>query len=257
MYDVPFCPEVAYSIPLSPTISQSDALDVIKQTISPNYANFSNTVDTFPCGDPEFGMYSYVATCEDCKNSYRNWLCAVAMPRCTDPISSTFQSAASQNGSDLTGADTPPNTAALPYIVNRNNDSRQTYIDQDLQPGAYGELLPCTSTCYFVSRACPPVVQWGCPQWDITAQRDYGAFVDADSDGNGGGANGGAGPLGQRWGGVQRFVATDGFGNQYCNALGTDLALRQQNAAPSVRGSPGTLMVWIMPFVAALAVALS
>ncbi|PWY98903.1 hypothetical protein BCV70DRAFT_201686 [Testicularia cyperi] len=234
--DVPFCPNVAYSIPLSPDISTEAGLATIGDFVDPIFSNFSAMIDTFPCGDPDFGMYSYVQTCETCKQSYRDWLCAVSMPRCTDPLDDPeSQSRASQNGTDLTGAPTGLNIDLLPYIVNRNvngsSASRQPYIDTLLQPGGYGELLPCIYTCYFVERTCPPMINWACPLWDITAQRDYGTFADSGVEGIGAAENGGAGKDGNRWGGYQRYVATDGFGNAYCNSMGVDFFLRESNTA--------------------------
>ncbi|KAL9931833.1 hypothetical protein V8E36_009383 [Tilletia maclaganii] len=348
--DLDFCPSVAYSIPIAPGIETAVAIAAANLTITPNMANFTRMINTFPCGDPYFGSYSVVSTCEDCKNAYRDWLCAVVLPRCTDPIAPEL-SAASQLGTELTGAPTGTNTRLLPYIVNRNVEgsnngttpSRRPYIDKLLRPGTYGELLPCIYTCHFVSRACPPINGWSwtCPQWDISAQRDYGTFVDAGVDGvgadlnggdglddgsgggnssapqagfgpgNSGGGNwsvavggaddfpgpgqsssssskgnstasgggsasggsggssgdGGGGGLfsssgdalargaGQRWGGISRYVATDAFGNQYCNALGLDLVLRQQNGglrramAPRLAllgGLVGVVMGWML-----------
>lgn len=238
VFDVPFCPNVAYSIPVNPSISTTSALSVIEGFVDPQYANFSTMIDTFPCGSPDLGMYSYVQTCDNCKKSYQDWLCAVAMPRCTDALQDPeAQSRASQDGTDLTGAPTGLNTELLPYIVNRNGNgsnalaSRQPFIDKQLRPGLYGELLPCIYTCYFVERTCPPSIQWACPVWDITAQRDYGTFADSGPEGIGAAENGGAGKDGMRWGGYQRYIATDAFGNAYCNSLGVDYLLRESNAA--------------------------
>ena len=238
VYDVPFCPNVAYSIPVNPSISTSAALSVIEAVVDPQYSNFSATIDTFACGSREFGMYSYVQTCDTCKKSYQDWLCAVAMPRCTDPLQDPeTQSRATQDGTELTGAPTGLNTQLLPYIVNRNGNgtsalkSRLPFIDQQLRPGFYGELLPCIYTCYFVERTCPPLIKWGCPIWDITAQRDYGTFADSGAEGIGAAENGGAGKDGMRWGGYERYIATDAFGNAYCNSMGVDFLLRESNGA--------------------------
>lgn len=262
VFDVPFCPNVAYSIPVNPSISTDRALSVIEEFVDPVYANFSLTIDTFPCGSPEFGMYSYVQTCDSCKRSYQNWLCAVAMPRCTDPLSDPeTQSRATQDGRELTGAPTGLNTELLPYIVNRNGNgtsalaSRQPFIDQQLQPGLYGELLPCIYTCYFVSRTCPPLIQWTCPLWDITAQRDYGTFADSDEEGIGAAENGGAGKDGMRWGGYQRYIATDAFGNAYCNSMGVDFLLRESNGALSSSLSRTVFAVPAMALLVSLLVA--
>ncbi|TKY85963.1 hypothetical protein EX895_004788 [Sporisorium graminicola] len=251
VFDVPFCPNVAYSIPVNPSISTSAALSVIEQFVDPQYSNFSTTIDTFPCGSRDFGMYSYVQTCDNCKKSYQDWLCAVAMPRCTDPLADPeTQSRATQDGTELTGAPTGLNTELLPYIVNRNGDgnsalkSRQSFIDQELRPGFYGELLPCIYTCYFVERTCPPLIQWACPIWDITAQRDYGTFADSGDEGIGAAENGGAGIDGMRWGGYQRYIATDAFGNAYCNSMGVDFLLRESNASPRRFSAGGAVAFW-------------
>ncbi|KAJ1019926.1 hypothetical protein NDA16_004207 [Ustilago loliicola] len=246
VYDVPFCPNVAYSIPVNPSVSTLTALSAVEAFVTPQYSNFSRTIDTFPCGDPDFGMYSYVQTCDKCKSSYQDWLCAVAMPRCTDPLDDPqTQSRATQDSTELTGAPTGLNTKLLPYIVNRNGNgssaltSRHDFIDKQLRPGFYGELLPCIYTCYFVERTCLPLIQWACPVWDVTAQRDYGTFADSGPEGIGAAENGGSGKDGMRWGGYQRYIATDAFGNAYCNSMGVDFLLRESNAA-SPRFSPVT-----------------
>ncbi|SPO32417.1 related to Calcium influx promoting protein ehs1 [Ustilago trichophora] len=260
VFDVPFCPNVAYSIPLNPSISTDSALSAIEQFVTPQYSNFSLTIDTFPCGDTDFGMYSYVQTCDTCKKSYQDWLCAVAMPRCTDPLSDPeSQSRATQDGTELTGAPTGENTQLLPYIVNRNGNgtnglaSRAPFIDKQMQPGFYGELLPCIYTCYFVERTCPPLIQWACPKWDITAQRDYGTFADSGPEGIGAAENGGAGKDGMRWGGYQRYIATDAFGNAYCNSMGVDFLLRESNAAS--RGGTGAISVGVVAGLVSLLIA--
>ncbi|KAL4401697.1 stretch-activated cation channel Mid1 [Malassezia pachydermatis] len=233
MYNLNFCPELAYAVPYNPSMSMSDTLSVLENIVSSNYGNFSATLNTFPCGSDEFGLYSTVATCDACRQAYQTWLCAVAIPRCTD-LMDPSKSAASQNGTELEGLPMPANTKLYPYVVNRigPGSSRQPYIDKLFNPGNYGELLPCIHTCEMVTRSCPPVIQWSCPRWTVTAQRDYGTFADADAEGMGVGENGGAGPGGLRYGGApSRYVAQDAFGHVYCNAMNVDRLLRQASAA--------------------------
>lgn len=250
LYNVDFCPDLAYSVPYNPNISQDETLRVLEQMISANYGNFSATLDTFPCLSEKFGVYSSVATCEDCRRSYQSWLCSVAIPRCTDLVDPQ-KSAASQNGSELQGLPMPPNVHLYPYVVNRlsPNGSRQSYIDQLFSPGDYGELLPCLLTCEMVTRSCPPTIQWQCPLWTVTAQRDYGTFADADSSGFGVGQNGGAGKDGLRYGGAySRYVAQDAFGHVYCNAMNVDRLYREASrAAPTISHSP-----WLLVFAIVL-----
>lgn len=244
LYNVPFCPELAYAIPFNEDMSMSHALSQINSMISANFANFSATLSTFPCDSPKFGMYSSVATCTDCLRAYQNWLCAVAVPRCTDTVDPK-KSAASQDGKDLVGLPMGTNTHLYPYVVNRiaPNSSRQAYIGRLFNPGPYGELLPCLTVCEMVVRSCPPLIKWTCPIWTVTAQRDYGTFADADSDGLGYGANGGAGKDGLRFGGFpDRYVATDAFGNTFCNAMDTDRMLRQESGARALRPQGSVLL---------------
>lgn len=245
MYNVPFCPELAYSVPYNDDMSLPYAMHVLEEMIASNYANFSATLDTFPCESEQFGLYSTVATCDDCRRAYQNWLCSVAIPRCTDPVEPN-RSAASQDGTNLEGLPMPTNTELLPYIVNRigHNSSRQSYIDKLFHPGNYGELLPCIATCEMVTRSCPPLLDWSCPIWTVTAQRDYGTFADADSQGRGRDENGGAGDDGLRYGGSpSTHVAQDAFGRVYCNPMDADRILRlSARAAPAVRPVQGALL---------------
>ncbi|WFD18211.1 stretch-activated cation channel mid1 [Malassezia caprae] len=239
MYNLAFCPELAYAVPYNPTLNMNEALNVLEQVVSSNYGNFSATLDTFPCADEKLGRYSSVSTCEDCRRAYQNWLCAVAIPRCTDVVDPA-ESAASQNGTELQGLPMPSNTRLRPYIVNRigANSSRQAYIEQLFGAGEYGELLPCLLTCEMVTRSCPPVLRWACPRWTVTAQRDYGTFADADASGFGVNENGGGGPDGLRWGGAwSRYVAQDAFGHVYCNPMDVDRLLRQASGARSLQPS--------------------
>lgn len=205
--------------------------------MSPNYANFSKTMSTWPCEDPYYGQYSSVRGCSDCKRSYQDWLCAVTMPRCTDPVQHPQnESAAIPDITSLSGRSTGLNERLLPYIINRNaSTSRQKYFGGKLGvESQYGEVLPCLYTCLFVQRNCPgPLLSWTCPAWDVTAQHDYGTFADAGSKGLGAANNGGAGSDLARWGGPLRYIAQDTFGNVFCNALGVDEFLRESNAAPA------------------------
>jgi calcium channel MID1 len=229
---VDFCPDLAYATPIGPDVSTDDAVASVNTTIFPVFQNFTRTLRTFACDSDDFGQYSYIATCNDCEAAYKRWACSVAFPRCVDTVTNTSQSAASQDGRDLTGAVRGVNSQLNPYIVNRQ-DSTRLNTSVGVQ-GSYGELLPCLDVCNFVSIMCPPLISWVCPVWDITAQRDYGTFADANAYGFGpyGTGDDDDSPRdGKVFGGVQRYVATDGFGNAYCNALGVDRFLRQNNGA--------------------------
>lgn len=239
---------------------------------------FARSISTFPCDDPYFGQYSSVRTCADCKREYRrhhvpcpfpshlrpthsflpshppshtgayqDWLCAVTMPRCTDPLTDPGnQSAAVTDVDSLIGRTSPLNTRTLPYIVNRNVSHTRHGFPSSTQlgiDGTYGEVLPCLYTCLFVTRNCPgPLIQWACPSWDLTAQHDYGTFADSGKQGLGAALNGGAGDDLSRWGGPLRYVAQDNFGMTYCSALGVDQFLRETNGVAGRRSERGWMV---------------
>lgn len=181
------------------------------------------------------------------------------MPRCTDPVESQANGSAAVSDVDLmTGRSLGVNANLLPYVLNRNgSSSRQSYIGGRLGVEAsYGEVLPCLYTCLFVQRNCPgPLLSWICPRWDITAQHDYGTFADAGPNGIGAGENGGAGSDMARWGGPLRYIAQDTFGNTYCNALGVDTYLREQNTG--VIKMDGVNLVTVISAVSMLTLAMT
>lgn len=224
-----FCPEVAYATAVGPHFQLGSALHNIEETVEGVMSNFSKAVSTFSCGTGQ-GRYSHIATCDDCVAAYRRWVCAMAIPRCADTPPGWPQTNWSGQGSG----------GAFPYTVVRQGANR---LNASFGfTGPFGELLPCLDICHMVAINCPPVVQWVCPSWDITAQSDYGTFADAsrtlgyvehDLTGEG------AGKDGQLWGGLRNYVATDDFGNSYCNPLGVDAFLREYitNAPANIASS--------------------
>lgn len=194
VHSLPFCPSIAYSVPIAqprfPELAYtSDNLprsitDPLLQTIT----NFSISLTTFPCGRDE---YSPLVSCVDCQAAYRKWLCAIWFPRCSEAsTSSSSDTDAQQPVSALTAlpASATPRSPGLPPFAS-----------------AYNSLLPCLETCTAADRACPNFIGFKCPTPRFNANDSYGVgFVDSGEDGvEGDGSTG---------------VTQDRFGNVWCNA---------------------------------------
>lgn len=208
--DVPFCPDIAYSVPAPPSMSTDDLLDLYEASISPIMSNFNLTVSTFPC-DGELrrkqGMYSPVRTCDQCISAYRSWLCSIRMPRCTD-----YDPSPSTDERDIR---TFPHTSA--------EDSRTPTLPNDAFP--YSEVPPCIDVCSLVRASCPPLIStpFQCPLEGITMNQSYATpFVEQIAFSN---VQGGDDPAWMKHAikdAKDDFVtrAKDRWGNVRCNDMG-------------------------------------
>ena len=159
-----------------------------------NMANLTVMLTTQACGRD---LYSPLVTCADCAAAYRNWLCAVSLPRCAE-----YPAASSS-----TSASVASSTATLEPALSVMNASSAR--NQSLPPFAdtYTVVQPCIEVCNAADRACPPLLGFRCPLPQYTASRSYGVgFIDAGVEGVVGGGSTGAG--------------TDRWGNVWCNAPG-------------------------------------
>lgn len=126
------------------------------------YKNFSYSLDQIQCDAPDETRFSLAVGCDDCADAYKQWLCAVTIPRCSD-FSSTekflrTRSAGQSfiNGSSLDDQDP----------LRRNpitNQSRNSLIDSRIKPGPYKEVLPCQDVCYNLVKSCPAALGFSCP----------------------------------------------------------------------------------------------
>lgn len=179
MHSLPFCPLTAYAVPLPPTPDGATSYtnsNLPTNTSGPlidSLNNFTISLLTFACGRD---VYSPRQTCETCATAYRNWACAVSFPRC--------------------GEAPPALNVQAPALA------PPTRTMQGAAP-AYSELLPCIETCQEVDRACPPMLQWACPDVAVNANWSYGVgFVDGWDGDQGRGVPG---------------VAQDQWGMSWCN----------------------------------------
>ncbi|SCU97328.1 LAME_0F19306g1_1 [Lachancea meyersii CBS 8951] len=141
IFGLDFCDGVAYSVPTSSLAKDNKtAIAIMYDEIAKSlYANFSKALQIIPCDTELDAKYSPLRSCDDCADAYRNWLCAVSIPRCT-----TLQSE---------------------YFIHRKkDDNRNDYLNQQIQPlNDYFEVLPCIDMCYSLVTDCPSDFQFSCP----------------------------------------------------------------------------------------------
>lgn len=177
--DLSFCDNVAYNVPSNPNkFPNSTALGQFYD----NYARtqfefFEKVLSTVACETTSSAQYSLARTCEDCSAAYKQWLCAVAIPRCTDFSAPDqpylFPRAMGQPKPDGTFL-----AKDILEIANQSaflNNSRNSWIDSHITPGPYKELLPCEDLCYHVVQSCPASMSLGCPTpGSISFNQSYG-----------------------------------------------------------------------------------
>lgn len=88
-------------------------------------------------------------TCADCSNYYRNWLCAMAFPRCF------------------------PERTVTTYPVYNASDPTTTGINGLVPTKIFGILKPCRGLCWAVIQRCQLYTHFNCP---LTDKRDYGDY---------------------------------------------------------------------------------
>lgn len=164
----------------------------MNDTLLWSLGNFSTALSAngLACGRD---MYSYVSSCLDCYNAYRDWLCHTLLPRCADPNAPAFQNVKGRNAP--TAAITVPRTTDSP-----RNGVNQTNYDITIN---YTEMLPCLDMCTKVERACPNTLGWTCPHRNFNAAKSY-AYIGKDTKHNDGNKRTG-------------YPSQDQWGNRWCN----------------------------------------
>lgn len=208
MFNLSFCDEVAYAVPANPVTNPSRAnlAALYDYQAAKIYENFTYTMQTVPCDTTNDSKYSLAKTCDDCRTAYKQWLCAVQLPRCEDysiqdpdpkseigkylryqkrAMPAPFINQTTLPDSELSavyhdlmpGAPTLDGTPAFSQTYNStfaSNSSRNTLIDASVMPGPYKEMLPCDDLCYSLVRNCPASLGFGCPAPGRGLERSYG-----------------------------------------------------------------------------------
>jgi len=128
------------------------------------YGTFERVIAQIPCEAPAAQRYSLARTCEDCKKTYKKWLCAVAIPRCEDFTTDNALAVARNVNAAFPNGTKLPDEVRAQFRQPANNVSRNPRIDTDVAPGPYKEILPCDMLCYELVQSCPAAMGFGCPQ---------------------------------------------------------------------------------------------
>lgn len=129
------------------------------------YSNFEKVIQQIPCEAPVTSQYSLARTCDDCKAAYKNWLCTVAIPRCED-FSSDNRHALIRNAEQEFPNGTSLDEALIKELRGKapgHLASRNAWIDEEIAPGPYKEVLPCDDICYNLVQSCPADIGFACP----------------------------------------------------------------------------------------------
>jgi calcium channel MID1 len=143
IFDLEFCDDVAYSVPQSDDFVNTQDMRALKilydAYAAAIYDNFTLAMQQIACDAGLDSRYSPIATCDDCLQSYKNWLCSVTIPRCTTRNSS--------------------------YYMHREKGEMRTdeLAARISPPSSYYEVMPCIDLCYSMARNCPADFNFGCP----------------------------------------------------------------------------------------------
>jgi calcium channel MID1 len=133
---------VAYAVPAAAAVVTDSVKQIYDSLANRTYTNFTQNLRQISCNvTGNSASYSLVRNCDDCSAAYKDWICAVTIPRCTDISASS-------------GVD---------RFVNGSRNVFTKQVTQTLQAGSYKEVLPCIDLCYKVVQSCPAVLQFGCP----------------------------------------------------------------------------------------------
>ncbi|KAG7877202.1 hypothetical protein KL937_004893 [Ogataea polymorpha] len=155
IHNLEFCKDVAYAVPASAALVEGaqtvDQLAALYDNYSSSlYVNFDYALQQIPCDTELDARYSPIVTCDDCRHSYRQWLCAVTIPRCST-------------------LDAPL------YKLYNQSEGRTDFIARTIQPPlSYYEVLPCLNICQAIVRDCPPDFGFKCPSTSSLIKKSYG-----------------------------------------------------------------------------------
>ncbi|KFA60933.1 hypothetical protein S40285_05791 [Stachybotrys chlorohalonatus IBT 40285] len=164
--DLEFCNETEYSVPgnLDRFNNNTELARQYDNYARRMYSNFEKVMMQIPCETGPTNRYSLARNCDDCANAYKRWLCTVSIPRCEEFASPNRFAVtrnilqAFPNGTTLTDEQS---NSLDPRMT--TNTSRNSFIDTQIQPGPYREVLPCEEVCYEVVQSCPAAIGFMCP----------------------------------------------------------------------------------------------
>jgi calcium channel MID1 len=162
IFNLEFCSEVAYAVPSNRALKVQELMDIYDTNAAALYKNFSRSLQQIACNTSSTSRYSLARDCDHCASAYKQWLCAVTVPRCTDFSSDLPFLRARNIGQPFSNGSTLDESS--PYFGDPwANSSRNPLIDTEIKPGPYKEVLPCQDLCYDLVQSCPAALGFGCP----------------------------------------------------------------------------------------------
>lgn len=199
MFNLSFCDEVAYAVPANPqneAMASFEALQAFYENYTTTWYPFFNyTLQQIACNTSSDARYSLAKNCDDCARAYKEWLCAVSIPRCEDysnpaehlqirNVGQSFYNGSMLDDSFLNSNYVPMSKAPTvdgtlaynqSYISSfATNKSRNGQIDDVIRPGPYKEVLPCEDLCFSLMQSCPASMQFVCPYPGRGLEASYG-----------------------------------------------------------------------------------
>ncbi|CUM65909.1 uncharacterized protein PRCAT00003561001 [Priceomyces carsonii] len=149
IYDLDFCNQVAYSVPANSAFTKNELKTMYDDRAKSLFSNFTKALQQIACNTTKDAIFSPVRTCDDCAESYKNWLCSVTIPRCSTR--------------NITG-----------YKERSHDDSRNDFINEKVKPDfLYFEVLPCVNVCQAIVRDCPADFNFQCPKDNKSIELSY------------------------------------------------------------------------------------
>lgn len=146
------------------------------------YQNFNYSLQQIPCDTASTAQYSLARNCTNCATDYKNWLCAVSIPRCDDFSSQEAYLQPRNVAANFINGSAPDSNSNDANATLRErlyaNSSRNPLIDEQIQPGPYKELLPCEDLCYSLVQSCPAKLGFACPLPGLGLEVSYGKRSD-------------------------------------------------------------------------------
>ncbi|KAI5290849.1 stretch-activated cation channel mid1 [Ascosphaera aggregata] len=176
LYDLEFCDQVAYSVPANHKFNTTQLGKTYDSLAQERFSNFSKTLQVIPCEADPKGLYSLVSSCSNCSAAYKNWLCAITIPRASD-YSDPRPWLHPKNVKQKFPNGTRLSSEHISNLPRSAHGSRNPMISKDIQPGPYKEVAPCQDLCWDMTMTCPAALGLKCPTGDFL-HRSYGQRSD-------------------------------------------------------------------------------
>lgn len=172
---------MAYAVPANPSLTNNELSKIYDDNAQKLYKNFNYSLQQVQCDAPPEERYSLATNCTACERAYKEWLCAVTIPRCADfSENAHFLQVRNAGQKFLNGSSIPEDSPLRKFPP--TNSSRNPLIDKEIKPGPYKEILTCRDVCHTLVKSCPASLQFSCPQgrqldWSYGVRNESGIIT--------------------------------------------------------------------------------